>query len=184
MRRWTVRIAFLALAAFQFGCSEAPKAPPDTRAADEKSIRDLEAQWAKDFAAKDLEKDVAHYDNDASFLMPNMQIVSGKTAITGVHKNLLADPNFALDFSPSQVTVARSGDLAYTRGAYTMTTTNPKTKKPDTEKGKYLTVYKKQADGGWKAIEDMSNEDAVMAPAKAEKAPAKAGKKAGKKPKK
>jgi len=30
---------------------------------------------------------------------------------------------------------------------------------PATEKGKYLTVWKKQADGSWKVIEDMFNSD-------------------------
>ncbi len=148
MRLWTVRVAFVALAAFQFGCSEAPKASPDTRAADEKAIRDVEVQWLKDFAAKDLEKDVAHYDNDASFLMPNMPIVSGKTSITGVHKELLGDPNLALNFTASKVEVAKSGDLAYVQGTYTITASNQKTKKPETEKGKYIDVYKKQADAG------------------------------------
>lgn len=183
MKRWTVRIAILALAALQFGCSDAPKTAPDTRAADEKTIRDLEAQWVKDIGAKDLDKDVAHYDNDASFLLPGMPIVTGKTAITGVHKNLFADPNLTLNFLASKVSVSKGGDLAYTQGAYTMTTTNPKTKKPDTETGKYLTIYKKQADGTWKAVEDMLNGDAPAAPAttaKAEKAAAKTGKKARK----
>jgi ketosteroid isomerase-like protein len=183
MNRWTIRIALLALAAFQFGCSDAPKASPDTRAADEKTIRELETEWAKDIAAKDLDKDVAHYDNDASFLLQNMPIVNGKTSITGVHKGLMGDSNFALDFSAAKVEVSKSSDLAYSQGAYSLTTTNPKTKKPETEKGKYITVYKKQADGGWKAIEDMLNSDAPAVPvktAKAEKPAAKAGKKAKK----
>jgi hypothetical protein len=38
--------------------------------------------------------------------------------------------------------------------------TNPKTKKVLTEKGRYVTVYKKQADGGWKAVVDIDSEDA------------------------
>ena len=37
--------------------------------------------------------------------------------------------------------------------------TNPKTKKPVTDKGKYVTVYKKQADGSWKAVADILNSD-------------------------
>jgi uncharacterized protein (TIGR02246 family) len=180
MNRWILRIVPLALAAFQFGCSDTPKAPPDTRAADEKAIRDTEAQWLKDIQAKDLDKDVSHYDNDASFLLPNAPIITGKTAITGVHKDLLADPNFALDFSSSKVEVAKSSDLAYSQGAYTMTTTDPKTKKPQTEKGKYITVFKKQADGSWKAIEDMLNGDAPPMVEKAAKAAAKPAKKAKK----
>jgi ketosteroid isomerase-like protein len=44
--------------------------------------------------------------------------------------------------------------------------TNPKSKKAGTDKGKYITVFKKQADGTWKAVEDMVNSDGPMAPAK------------------
>ena len=40
-----------------------------------------------------------------------------------------------------------------------MTVTNPKTKKPVDDKGTYVTVFKKQADGNWKAIEDMSTSE-------------------------
>jgi hypothetical protein len=35
-----------------------------------------------------------------------------------------------------------------------MTTTNAKTKKPKTEKGKYPTIYRKQADESWKVVAD------------------------------
>jgi len=167
MKRWLIRLAAIAAFTLQFGCTQAPPpALPDTRAADEKAIRDGEAQWAKDFAAKDVEKNVAHYADDASLLMPNMAIRNGKDAIRGMFKGMFADPNFALGFGPTKVEVSKGGDLAYSQGTYTMTTTNPKTKKPVTEKGKYLTVYRKQADGSWKAVEDMTNADAPATPAK------------------
>ena len=35
-----------------------------------------------------------------------------------------------------------------------MTYTDPATKKPKTESGHYLTVYRKAADGSWQAVED------------------------------
>jgi uncharacterized protein (TIGR02246 family) len=184
MNRWVIGSAFLALAAFQFGCSEAPKTPSDTRAADEKTIRDLETNWSKALQAKDLDKEMASYDNDAAFLFTNMPIVSGKTSIRGVHQQLFTDPNIAFDFSTSKVEVSKGGDLAYTQGVYHLTTTDPKTKRPVSETGKYLTVYKKQADGSWKATEDMLNADAPAVgpagPAKATKAAPKAAKKAKK----
>jgi ketosteroid isomerase-like protein len=43
-----------------------------------------------------------------------------------------------------------------------MTTTDPKTKKPVTDKGKYAEVYKKQADGSWKAVADMDSSDTPL----------------------
>ncbi len=46
-------VGLLMLAA---GCTPAPPAaPPDTRAADEKAIRDGEVAWNSDWAAKDAE---------------------------------------------------------------------------------------------------------------------------------
>jgi ketosteroid isomerase-like protein len=38
--------------------------------------------------------------------------------------------------------------------------TDPKTKKLVTETGKHVAVYRKQADGSWKAILDIDNADA------------------------
>jgi hypothetical protein len=51
--------------------------------------------------------------------------------------------------------------------------TNPKTKKVLTGKGGYVTVYKKQADGGWKAIVDIDSEDARPSAAKKHPSPTK-----------
>jgi ketosteroid isomerase-like protein len=133
---------------------------PDTHDADVAALKATEAAWVKDAATKDVEKFVAHYTDDASVLIPETPILNGKEAIRGGLKPMLADPNFAISFEPARVDVAKSGELGFTQGPYSMTTTNPKTKAPYTEKGKYLTVYKKQADGGWKAVEDTFMADA------------------------
>jgi uncharacterized protein (TIGR02246 family) len=165
------------------GCSEAPAPPADTSAADQKTIKDGETAWASDWAAKDLDKITGHYADDASVLVPDLPIMKGKDAIRSGMKDMLADKNLALAFATSDAVTSKGSDIAYTQGTYTLTMTNPKTKKAETESGKYVTVYKKQADGSWKAVEDINNADApakpvVMAKTKAvaKKAPA-AGKK-------
>ena len=150
----------LLLLAFTTACTQAP--PPDTHDADVQSLKDAEAAWAKVMAAKDFEKTVSYYADDASVLMPNAPAINGKDAIRAAFKPVFDDPNFAMTFQGSRIEVAKSGDLGYTQGAYTMTTTDPKTKKPVTDKGKYLTAYKKQADGTWKAVADMTSSDAPL----------------------
>jgi ketosteroid isomerase-like protein len=70
------------------------------------------------------------------------------------------------------VEVSKAGDLAYSQGAYTATMTNPKTKKVVTETGKFVTVYKKQPIGAWKAVADIFNADGPVAPAKHRASPA------------
>ena len=103
---------------------------------------------------------MAHYTDDASVLIPNMPILTGKDAIRGGLKPMMSDPNFAVTFGATKVDVAKSGDLGYTQGPYSMTLSNPKTKAAITEQGKYLTVYRKEADGTWKAVEDTFMADA------------------------
>ena len=44
--------------------------------------------------------------------------------------------------------------LAYRRGAFKITYTNPQTKQAENGAGTYLTVFRKQADGSWKVVED------------------------------
>ncbi len=46
-------------------------APLDTRAADERAIRNLSAEWSKAAGARDLEKPLSYYADDASTLPPN-----------------------------------------------------------------------------------------------------------------
>jgi uncharacterized protein (TIGR02246 family) len=142
------------------GCNTAPPAAPAVDlTAEQSKIRDIESGWVKEAAAKDVEKSVAHYTDDAVLMMPGAPAAKGKDAIHAAWKGLLEDPNVKLDFSADRVEMSAGGDLATTRGSYTMTVTNPKTKKPVEDKGSYMTVYKKQADGAWKVIEDMTTSE-------------------------
>jgi uncharacterized protein (TIGR02246 family) len=153
----------LGLVGFLAGCNTAP---PDTRDADIQALKDTEAAWVKDAATKDPDKFAAHYTEDASVLLPNAPIITGKPAITGALKQIMTDPNFSLQFGSTRQDVGKGGDLGYTVGAYTMTLTNPKDHKPVTDKGKYMTIFRKQTDGSWKAVSDMLNSD-MAAPVEA-----------------
>ena len=138
------------------GCNTAPpSAPAVDIAAEQAKLRDLEAAWVKDAAAKDIDKCVAHYADDAVLMLPGAPAAKSKDAIRAAWKGMLDDPNTKLNFSSDRIEVSASGELATTNGSYTTTMTNPKTKKIMEDKGSYLTVYKKQADGSWKAVEDM-----------------------------
>ena len=132
-------------------------ASADQRDADARTIRDGEAQWARDWAAKDINKVLNHYSDDASLELADVPIMKGKDAIRTSVKQAFSDRSFALSFRPEQVDVSRSGDLSYTRGAYTVTLTDTATKRPVTERGKYIIVYRKEQDGRWMAIQDMNN---------------------------
>jgi|SRR5208337_2710120 len=160
MLRNALLILGLALVVLSVGCTNAPPPPPpDTRAADVQAVKDVEAAAFKELNAKDADKFASYFAEDCSALYPGAGILNGKEAIKAAMAPYFADPNFSVTFQSTRAMASKGGDMVYTQGTYTMTTTNPKTKKPMTEKGKYLTVYTKQADGSWKAVADTYNSD-------------------------
>lgn len=154
MRRYGIVVGCACLLGMMPACT-----PADTRPADTQAVKDVEAAWAKDAALKDPAKFAGYYSADASLLIPNSPIVTGRDSIQGAVAGMMADPNFALSFQGTQAVASQGGDMVYTVGTYSLTVSDPKDKKPVTDKGKYMTIYKKQADGAWKAVADMLNSD-------------------------
>ena len=158
--------AAVAIAVFLAGCSQAPPPAPDTREKDAKAIHDLESAWVQAYATRDMDKIGLYYTDDASVFMTGSPVITGNPAIRAALKPMVADKNFSITFASDKVEVSKAGDLAYSQGAYTSTMTNPRTKKVLTEQGKFVTVFKKQPDGAWKAVADIFNADAPAAPVK------------------
>jgi uncharacterized protein (TIGR02246 family) len=131
---------------------------PDMRATDEAAIRSASQEWSNAASGKDLEKAVSFYAEDATYNPPGAPLAAGKDAIRKVWANVVAIPGGNLRWQTSKVEVARSGDLAYDTGAYTLTK-NDANGKPVTSTGKYVVVWKKQTDGKWKVIQDIDNPD-------------------------
>jgi uncharacterized protein (TIGR02246 family) len=162
MRRlyWSaLLISLLVIIGFALACQQAPPpSPPDTRAADEGAIREAEAAWSKAEAAKDVESSLSFFAEDGVSLPPNAPMVTGKEAMRKGLSEAMANPGFALSWQADKVEASRGGDLAYSMGTYQGTMNNAKGK-PVTDHGKYVTVWKKQADGTWKVVADIYNSD-------------------------
>jgi uncharacterized protein (TIGR02246 family) len=137
-----------------------PTAQPDTRIADRKAISEVEVAWVAAWKERDIEKVVGNYADDAIVMDPNTPAMKGKDAIRASAKQYLDDKNFSLTFTTTDVEVSKGGDLAYSHGTFIATQTDIKTGKPVKELGKYVTLYRKTADGSWKAILDINNADA------------------------
>ncbi len=114
--------ACLALVLFTSSCTQQSA---DTRAADESSVRDTDAQWAKTAMANDLDGTVSYYSDDASILPPNAPIATGKQAIRAVWATMLS-PDTTVSWQVSKAEVARSGELAYVMGTYQIAAKNPR----------------------------------------------------------
>ena len=159
MKRLATLCATIAVACSLTACNQAPAPAPNTHDADVKALQDNEAQWNQDWASKDAAKIAARYEDDAVLMVPGGPPTSGKDAIQKSLAGMVADPALSLKFQSSRVDVATSGDLGYTQGSYTLTLTDPQTRKVVNDHGSYVTTYRKQADGSWKAVADIASSE-------------------------
>ena len=118
----------------------------------EQALRDLDDQWSKAAGAKDVDKTVSFYSDDATVLPPNDATVTTKEGTRNLWKGFL-DSIDSISWKVTRVEAAKSGDIAYSIGTYETTS------KSGNDRGKYLEVWKKQADGSWKCAVDMFSSD-------------------------
>ena len=139
-------------------CSaEAPQA--DTRAADEAAIRQLLADSDAGFAERDYDKFMPMYADDAVLFFPNQPIMTGTDAIRSQIAASMGDPSVSMSIEPVKVDVARSGDLAYAYGTGVMHFKDAESGKMMEAHSKWVTVFRKGADGKWQAVADIFNDD-------------------------
>ena len=152
------------------GCNQSPT-PVDTAAAVQ-AIKDVDAAQLKAAQAMDAAGVAAGYSDDVTVLCPNKPMVTGKADAQKAWADMLV-PGTQIQWGPSKVEVSASGDMGYDQGTYTMSMKGPDGKTVS-DKGKYLAIAKKQADGSWKVVEDTWNSDmpaeaAAPTPAKGKK---------------
>ncbi len=156
--RKSITIALLGAAAIALtvgGCSK-PGGSAASADSIKQSIKADEAKWNEQFKSKDTEALVGHYADDAFFYATGEAPAEGSTAIRQIYANASTDPAFEVHFASDKIDVAGSGDLAYARGKFDEKYTDKKSGKVMIGKGSYITIYKKQDDGSWKAIEDFA----------------------------
>jgi uncharacterized protein (TIGR02246 family) len=141
-----------------------PSATSDTSATDAAAVQALDEQWSATAAKNDLEGTVAFYADDAVLLPPNAPIARDRKSIRESWAGLLG-PDTAVSWKVSKVEVAKSGELGYLYGTYSLSIKDPKGGATVSNTGKLVEIWKKQADGKWKCIVDTYNSDLPAAPA-------------------
>jgi ketosteroid isomerase-like protein len=147
---------FIGLVTSLLACSK----PGDNSSAEAKTaIQRQEDAWLKTIGAGQLDATVSYYGDGALLLPPNAPIARTKGEIRQTWMQIFAPVPAGATFSSqtTNVEVARSGELAYTTGTYAFAN-------PAIDRGKFVDVWKKQADGSWKAVIDIINSDLPATP--------------------
>ena len=129
---------------------------------EENAIRSTDAKWLEAVKAKNYERALTFWTDDAMVLPPNSPAIVGKDAIRKYVMGASTVPGFSITWTTGQVWVSGSGDLAYESSSNAVTAGDPSGRLV-TEKNKGIVVWRKQPDGSWKCAVDMWNAEAPAA---------------------
>ena len=94
MKRFATLCAITTMALTMPACNQ----KAGTHDSDVKAIQHNEAQWNQDYAAKDNDKIIAHYADDAILMVSGTPSSSGREAIGAALKEIVVDPALSLKF--------------------------------------------------------------------------------------
>jgi ketosteroid isomerase-like protein len=155
-----MKYSFLVIAAaiILSSCNQTEKAPnPEARKARLDSLNNDLFQTDLAFSQLSEQKGrnaafIAYADENATMLRPFSMPINGKDSIVklfGAHP----DSVYTLSWKPTRANVARSGELGFTYGTYSLSIKNT-----GKEEGTYCTVWKKDKNHSWKFVLDTGNE--------------------------
>jgi ketosteroid isomerase-like protein len=136
---------------------EAPIAFDSARAV--ASLRAADSALTAAVDAKDPARTAGFYAADATLLPVAEPLVAGRAAIEREWAKVFGIPGFRNQARITQVEVARDGSLAYTRGTYE-TEMADANGAPVVERGKWVTVWRRDSTGDWRIVADIFNTDA------------------------
>ncbi len=117
---------------------------------DAEEIMKTDREFSENTQREGMKKAFIQYADSAVVLLrPGYFPIKGKDAFEYLQN--INDSSFTLTWSPENAVMALSGDLGYTYGLYTYQTQDT------TFQGTYVSIWQKQADGGWKYILDTGN---------------------------
>lgn len=150
-------VALACLLAALAGCGSAPG--DDRREAER--LMQTSRDWAKVASSGDVDAVVNYFAEDAVLISSDQAPVRGRAALRAHLGQTLKLPGFRISWEPLEAHV--SGDMGYMLERTTLTMTGPQGA-PVTQQLQAVTVWRKQADGSWKNVVDMSAPAAPAAP--------------------
>ena len=145
------KLTALLLVSALLACNQAKV---DTKSEGEKLMQ-VSREWSEAASKGDLEKTLSYWADDAVLFSSGQPSLKGKAAIRQMVEGGFKTPGFHISWQPQSAVVSESGDMAYLL-ENSQITFNDSTGKPVTIKNNAVTIWRKQADGSWKNVVDIS----------------------------
>jgi uncharacterized protein (TIGR02246 family) len=151
----------ITLSAVLGACAASP--PAFDANAESATLMRRDAEWADlATAGKDVDTVASYWADDAVVMEPGQAAVEGKKAIREMVASSFKTPGFKIHWVSERPTFSPDGRLAYMRGADEMTVPGANGQ-PMTLHLQGYSIWRKDADGQWRCVVDISNDKPAAA---------------------
>lgn len=126
-----------------------------------RAIKIADLEMAKAVSDRNLEKFNTLVADDAVFF--GRDVARGREAVAKAWLPLFTDPSMFLKWQPDEVHVSANGDLGYSIGTYERMSKDP-SGRPTAATGTYVSIWRKQSDGRWRAVLDIGTPGTPVKP--------------------
>jgi len=135
--------------------AQVPAAAGGPGAAARAAMEQADRDFCRAVSERDVERFKTFIAADAVFHGSGGMSFRGPEAIVRAWAPLMApDRKVTLTWEPKRSEVSVSGDLGYTEGAYERTSVDAEGKTVKAH-GTYVTIWRREADGSWRAVLDI-----------------------------
>jgi ketosteroid isomerase-like protein len=166
MMRALLVLAFLAAAVVPAAAQGGVSPTRFDRAAARRAVQEADRDLSRASEARKIDAFTALLDTDVVFVSESGPPARGHEAVRAKWAQFFDPAGPSLAWEPYEGEVGSEGDLGYTRGRFVFRGKDGG--KPVTERGEYLSVWRKQQDGTWRVVVDSSlpATDAGLTPVK------------------
>lgn len=151
-------LSLVALLAFVLSLSSCSPRTFDADAEGAKLLK-IDAEWA-DLASdgKDVEKIISYWSDDATLIFPGQPIIKGKAALRAYVTESVKTPGFKIHWKSEKPVFSPDGKMAYMPGTDEVTVPGPQSSLM-TLHYRGISIWRHDADGQWRCVVDISNEE-------------------------
>ena len=136
--------------------SSAACAPGADPAAEEQRLTETSRAWSQAAGTGNVDAILAYWSDDALVIQPGQAPLRGRPAIRAYLEQSMKTPGFRISWEPQEARISSSGDMGFLIERTTVVVNGPDGK-PVTQHFRAVTIWRKQADGAWKNVVDISN---------------------------
>ena len=123
---------------------------------EEQKLMETSRAWSRVARSGDVDSTLAYWADDAVVIQPGQEVARGRESQRRMLERMKAVPGFSISWEPLEARISDGGDMGYLIERTTMTMNGPDGK-PVTQQFRAVTIWRKQPDGSWKNVVDISN---------------------------